>query len=60
MRVNQSDDALIERLKDIELAAYFVNDFMANITDMNVLTSETHAESGFEQLIQAIERRMEA
>jgi hypothetical protein len=51
---------LTDRLKDIELVAYFVNDFMAKIADMSVLTSETHAESGFEQLIQAIEQRMEA
>ena len=44
----------------IELAAYFVNDFMAKIADMNVLTAETHVVSGFEQLIQAIEQQMEA
>ena len=49
---------LTERLKDIELTTYFINDFMARIADMNVLKPEMHVESGFEQLIQAIDGRL--
>lgn len=50
---------LTERLRDIETTTRFINDFMAAVGDMNVLTSEMHLEANFAQLIQAIEARME-
>ena len=49
---------LTERLRDIEATTLFINDFMAAIGDMNVLTSQIHIESNFSQLISAIEERM--
>jgi hypothetical protein len=50
---------LTDRLRDIEATTRFINDFMAAISDMNVLTSQTHLESNFSQLLQAIEERMQ-
>ncbi len=50
---------LTQRLKDIEITTRFINDFMAAISDMNVLTSEMHTESDFQILIQAIESKMQ-
>lgn len=50
---------LTERLRDIEATTRFINDFMAAVGDMNVLTSDMHLEANFTQLIQAIEDRME-
>jgi len=50
---------LTDRLKDIEVTTRFINNFMAAVSDMNVLTSQMHLESGFEQLIAAIEKRMQ-
>ena len=50
---------LTERLRDIEATTRFINDFMAAVGDMNVLTSEIHLESNFAQLIEAIEARMQ-
>jgi len=50
---------LTERLRDIEATTLFINDFMAQVADMNVLTSGIHLESGFEDLIAAIEARLE-
>ena len=49
---------LAERLRDIEVTTRFINDFMTQVADMNVLTSQTHIESDFSQLIFAIEERM--
>jgi hypothetical protein len=49
---------LTARLRDIEVTTRFIGDFMAAITDMNVLSGELHLESGFEALIAAIEARM--
>ena len=49
---------LTERLRDIEATTRFINDFMAAVSDMNVLTSQMHAESNFDQLLQAIEARI--
>jgi hypothetical protein len=49
---------LTERLRDIEVTTRFINDFMSAISDMNVLTSQTHLESNFSQLISKIEDRM--
>lgn len=49
---------LTERLRDIESTTRFINDFMAAVSDMNVLTSQMHAESNFSQLLQAIENRI--
>lgn len=51
---------LTERLKDIEITTRFINDFMAAVSDMNVLTSQMHLDSDFEQLFAAIEKRMQA
>jgi hypothetical protein len=51
---------LTERLRDIEATTLFINDFMAAVGDMNVLTSQTHLESNFSQLISAIEGRMKS
>jgi hypothetical protein len=50
---------LTERLRDIEATTRFINDFMAAVGDMNVLTSQFHAESNFSQLLQAIENRIQ-
>ena len=50
---------LAERLRDIEVTTRFINDFMAAVSDMNVLTSPMHLESSFSELISAIEKRME-
>lgn len=49
---------LTDRLRDIEATTRFINDFMAAISDMNVLTSQMHVKSNFSQLLQAIEERM--
>jgi hypothetical protein len=49
---------LTERLRDIEATTLFINDFMAAVGDMNVLTSQIQIESNFSQLISAIEERM--
>jgi hypothetical protein len=49
---------LTERLRDIEVTTRFINDFMAAVSDMNVLTSQIHLESNFSQLISKIEDRM--
>jgi hypothetical protein len=49
---------LTERLRDIEATTLFINDFMAAVGDMNVLTSQIHIESNFSQLISAIEDKM--
>ncbi|HBX70452.1 MAG TPA: hypothetical protein DEH25_14000 [Chloroflexi bacterium] len=46
---------LTERLRDIETTTRFINDFMAAVGDMNVLTSDIHLESNFQALIAAIE-----
>lgn len=51
---------LTERLRDIEATTRFINDFMAAVGDMNVLTSDIHLESNFTQLIAAIEEKMAA
>lgn len=51
---------LTERLRDVETATRFINDFMATVGDMNVLTSQKHLESNFKELIAAIEKRMQA
>jgi hypothetical protein len=50
---------LTDRLRDIESTTRFINDFMAAVSDMNVLTSQAHAESNFAQVLQAIEERMQ-
>ena len=50
---------LTERLRDIETTTRFINDFMAAVGDMNVLTSEMHLDSNFQQLIEAIETGMQ-
>jgi len=49
---------LTERLRDIEVTTRFINDFMAAVADMNVLTHQMHLDSNFSQLISAIEARM--
>ncbi len=49
---------LTERLRDIEATTRFINDFMAAVSDMNVMTSQMHMESNFSQLLQAIEGRI--
>jgi hypothetical protein len=49
---------LTERLRDIEATTLFINDFMSAVGDMNVLTSQTHLDSNFSQLISAIEAKM--
>lgn len=49
---------LTERLRDIEATTLFINDFMAQVGDMNVLTSQIQLESNFSQLITAIEARI--
>ena len=49
---------LAERLRDIKATTLFINDFMAVVSDMNVLTSQIHIETNFHALIQAIETRM--
>ncbi len=49
---------LTERLRDVEATTRFINDFMAEVGDMNVLTAEMHQESGYASLISAIEMRM--
>ena len=51
---------LTERLRNIEVTTRFINDFMAAVGDMNVLTSGMHREANFAQLIEAIEARMHA
>jgi hypothetical protein len=51
---------LTERLRDLEATTRFINDFMAAISDMNVLTSQMHLESNFDQLLTAIEARIQA
>jgi len=50
--------SLTERLRDIEATTRFINDFMAAVGDMNVLSSQIHLESNFSQLLQAIEERI--
>jgi hypothetical protein len=50
---------LAARLRDIEVTTRFINDFMAAVADMNVLTAGMHLESGFEALIAALEARMD-
>jgi hypothetical protein len=50
---------LTDRLKDIEVTTRFINDFMAAVSDMNVLTSQIQLESDFEPLLAAIEKRMQ-
>jgi hypothetical protein len=50
---------LTERLRDIEATTRFINDFMAAVGDMNVLTSQLHTEANFSQLLQAIEDRIQ-
>lgn len=50
--------ALTERLRDIEATTRFINDFMDAVGDMNVLTSQMHLDSNFEQLLEAIESRI--
>ena len=49
---------MAERLRDIEVTTRFINDFMAAVSDMNVLTSQIHTDSDFDQLISAIQMRM--
>lgn len=49
---------MAERLRDIEVTTRFINDFMAAVSDMNVLTSQLHTDSNFDQLISAMELRM--
>jgi len=49
---------MAERLRDIEVTTRYINDFMAAVSDMNVLTSQIHIESNFSQLISAVELRM--
>lgn len=51
---------LTERLRDIEATTRFINDFMSAVGDMNVLSSQTHLDSNFSQLINAIETRMQS
>jgi len=51
---------LTERLRDIEATTLFINDFMAAVGDMNVLTSQIHMESNFSQLLTAIEEKMKS
>jgi len=51
---------LAERLRDMEVTTRFINDFMAAVGDMNVLTSQIHLETNFSVLIQAIEARMKS
>lgn len=51
---------LTERLRDIEATTRFINDFMAAVGDMNVLTSQIHLDSNFSQLIDAVEARMQS
>ena len=51
---------LTERLRDIEVTTRFISDFMAQVSDMNVLTSQIHLESNFRQLISAIEEQIVA
>jgi len=50
---------LTERLRDIEATTRFINDFMAAVSDMNVLTSQMHFDSNFDQLLSAIETRIQ-
>ena len=50
---------LTERLRDIEATTRFINDFMAAVSDMNVLTSQMHVELNFDQLLTAIEARIQ-
>ncbi len=45
---------IIERLRDYEVTSRFVNDFMAQVADMNVLTPEMHRESNFDRLLEVI------
>jgi len=49
---------LSQRLRDIEATTRFINDFMSSVSDMNVLTSDKHLNSNFQQLIEAIETQM--
>jgi hypothetical protein len=50
---------LAERLRDLEVTTRFLNDFMALVSDMNVLTSQMHLETNFSALIQALETSMQ-
>lgn len=50
---------LTERLRDIEATTRFINDFMAAVGDMNVMTSQMHSDSNFTRLLQAIEERIQ-
>ena len=51
---------LIERRREVELMSYRIADFIATVADMNVLTPEIHSETGFQDLIKAIEMKIRA
>ena len=50
---------LIQRLRDIEVTTRFINDFMAQVADMNVWTAAMHVDDGFETLVTEIVKRVE-
>jgi len=62
-QVNEIDPALAapltERLRDIKATSLYINDFMAQVADMNVWTAEMHEDEGFETLVMAIVARVE-
>ena len=49
---------LTERLRDYELTARYVNDFIATISDMNVITPEHHRDTNFRSLVEQMEAQL--
>jgi predicted Rossmann-fold nucleotide-binding protein len=49
---------ILERIKDVEEISYKLNDFMALIADMNVLTSQIHLDTNFKALEKALAEKI--
>jgi hypothetical protein len=49
---------LTERLRDYELTARYVNDFIATISDMNVISPEHHRSTNFRSLVEQMEAQL--
>jgi hypothetical protein len=51
---------LTERLRDYELTARYVNDFIATISDMNVISPRHHRDKNYRTLLEQMEAQMTA
>jgi hypothetical protein len=49
---------LTERLRDYELTARYVNDFIATISDMNVISPGHHRDTKFRSLVEQVEAQL--